>query len=189
MELEALLKDLPALETERLLLRKLRMEDAGDMYEYAIDPEIASMGMWEPFHSLEDSLQDLTETLEGYAKGTLLSWAIEYKAEQKMIGRVSLMPFSRRNLRAEIGYAMNRQYWGKGLMSEALRRLIQFAFTDLGLNRVEAAVFPDNPRSIAVLEKAGLKLEGVRRESTFRDGQFVDVNLYSLLKREWQQNR
>ncbi len=184
-EITALLKDLPILETERLLLRKLSMHDAEDMYEYAIDPEIASRGLWLPFHSLEDSLADLSETLEMYAKGELPSWAIVHKADNKMIGRCGLQRYSPTHFRAELSYAMNRHYWGQGYMTEAARRLVQFGFEVMELNRIEAVVLPENIGSIRVLQKVGMSFEGVRREHTFIRGKFDDLQMYSILRPEW----
>jgi ribosomal-protein-alanine N-acetyltransferase len=187
LEIEQILKDLPALETSRLLIRKLRAEDAESQHEYATDQEIASLGLWlKAYESLAESQEDIAHELEGYAKGANVTWAIEYKPENKMIGRISLMPFSQRNFRAELGYAMNRNYWGKGLMTEAAQRVVDFGFQELGLNRIEAICLPENTASKRVLEKVGMKLEGIKRESTFVRGKFDDLCLYSVLKREWQ---
>ncbi|TBR59662.1 hypothetical protein B4U84_01675 [Westiellopsis prolifica IICB1] len=86
-----MLKQLPTLETERLILRKLCMQDAVDMYEYASDPEIATLGLWLPFHSIEDSLKDLTKVIEAYDKGEIFAWAIELKNENKMIGDLQII--------------------------------------------------------------------------------------------------
>ncbi|BAZ19407.1 GCN5-related N-acetyltransferase (plasmid) [Kalymmatonema gypsitolerans NIES-4073] len=181
-----ILKNLPTLETKRLTLRKLCMEDAADMYEYACDPEIASFGLWLPFHSIEDSKKDLAEVIEGYNKGEIFVWAMELKTERKMIGRIGLGDYSFRNARAEVGYASNRKYWGKGLMTEAVKQIIDFSFAKLGMNRISAVCLPDNVASIRILEKVGMQLEGVKREYTFIRGKFDDLNLYSILKKEWQ---
>lgn len=180
-------KNLPTLETERLLLRKLCLKDAVDMYEYACDPEIASFGLWLPFFSIEDSNKDIVEIMEGYNRGESLVWAMELKTNQKMIGRIGLGDYSSKNARAEIGYASNRKYWGKGLMTEAVKQIIDFCFTSLGMNRIEAVCLPDNVASIRVLEKVGMSFEGVKREYTFIRGKFDDLKSYSILKRDWQE--
>ncbi|MCP6758913.1 MAG: GNAT family N-acetyltransferase [Fischerella sp. CENA71] len=163
------------------------MQDAVDMYEYASDPEIANLGLWLPFHSIEDSLKDLTEVIEGYDKGEIFAWAIELKNANKMIGRIGLGDYSLKNARAELGYASNRRYWGKGLMTEAVKQIIDFSFINLAMNRIEAVCLPENVASIRVLEKVGMQFEGVKREYTFVRGKFDDLNLYSILKREWQE--
>ncbi len=187
-ELDKILLDLPALETERLLLRKLHLEDAEDMFEYAVDPELAGLGMWLPFHTIEDSRADLEETLRNYAKGELVDWAIVLKAEAKMIGRAGLGRYSPRNYRAELGYALNRRYWGKGYMTEAAQVIMAFGFGALGLHRIEANVLSENSASIHILEKLGMQYEGVKREATFVRNRFDDVKLYAILSREWAGN-
>lgn len=105
-----------------------------------------------------------------------------------MIGRISLSHYSLRNARAEMDYAMNRKHWGKGLMTEAAKKVINFAFTTLNFNRIEAVCLPENLASIRVLEKNGMQLEGIKREYTFIRGKFDDLKLYSVLKREWVNN-
>lgn len=190
VDVDSILRELPELETGRLLLRKLRMEDAADMFEYGQDPEIARRGLWPPLQSLEESQTDIAETMEGYARGTEMSWALENKANGKMIGRFGLGPFSRMNNRIEIGYAMNRSYWGQGLATEAARRLVQFAFEQLGVNRVQAIVLPENSGSIRVLEKSGMQREGLLRGYQLVQGEYLDVLIYAVLRSDWeQQNR
>jgi [ribosomal protein S5]-alanine N-acetyltransferase len=185
MTLEDVLKNLPTLETDRLILRKLRLEDAEDMFEYAQDTEIARLGLWQPFYTLQDSIDDLNAVLEGYAQGNMMTWAMEHKEDRKMIGRTVLGHYEPGDSRADLGYAMNRRYWGKGYATEAIRGLVKFGFETMQLNRVGAVVLPENIASIRVLEKAGLKFEGVRREFAFIGGKYYDLHCYSILKREW----
>jgi ribosomal-protein-alanine N-acetyltransferase len=181
-----ILRDLPSIETERLVLRKLRMEDAEDMFEYGRDPEIAFRGLWPPLQSLEESLADLADTLEGYSRGSEISWAMEHKAEGKMIGRIGLGPYSRMNNRAEIGYAMNRSYWGQGLATEAVRGVLGFAFGQMGLNRVQAIVLLDNIGSMRVLEKSGMRREGLLRKYQYVLSAYWDVYMYGILRSDWE---
>jgi ribosomal-protein-alanine N-acetyltransferase len=185
MSLENMLKDLPTLETERLILRKLTLDDAQDMFEYAQDTEIARLGLWDPFYVLQDSVNDINEALEGYASGKMITWAMEHKEDQKMIGRLGFGQYQPADSRADVGYAMNRRYWGKGYATEAIRRVVRFGFEVMNLNRIGAVVLPENIASIRVLEKAGLKFEGVRREFAFIGGKYYDLHCYSILKREW----
>jgi [ribosomal protein S5]-alanine N-acetyltransferase len=185
MSVVEILKDLPTLETERLILRKLTLDDAQDMFEYAQDSEIARLGLWQPFYTLQDSIDDLNSVLEGYAQGKMMTWAMEHKEDRKMIGRLVLGHYEPDDARADLGYAMNRRYWGKGYATEAIRRVVKFGFEELSLNRIGAVVLPENIASIRVLEKAGLKFEGVRREFAFIGDKYCDLHCYSILKREW----
>ena len=186
MSVDDILRDLPGIETERLVLRKLRMEDAEDMFEYGRDPEIAFRGLWPPLESLEESRADIADVLDGYATGGNISWAIEHKADRQMIGRIGLGPYSRMNRRAEVGYAMNRAYWGRGLATEAVRGVLGFAFGTLGLNRVQAIVLPDNAGSMRVLEKAGMQREGLLRKYQYVLGDYWDVYMYGVLRSDWE---
>ncbi|HEX8599370.1 MAG TPA: GNAT family protein [Chloroflexia bacterium] len=186
MTVEDILRDLPDIETERLVLRKLRMEDAEDMFEYGRDQEIAFRGLWPPLQSLEESRADLAEAQEGYAAGSEISWAIEHREDRRMIGRIGLGPYSRMNRRAEIGYAMNRSYWGRGLATEAVRGVLGFAFRNMGLNRVQAIVLPDNIGSMRVLEKAGMQREGLLRKYQYVLGDYWDVYMYGVLRSDWE---
>lgn len=177
--------DLPTLQTDRLILRKLNQNDANDMFEYAKDPEIAGMGLWLPFKDMDECIKDLTQNAADYEAGKLISWAMELRDGGKMIGRCGLVDQSFFHSRADISYAMNRNYWGKGLMSEAMREVVRYSFESLELNRLGAGVLPENIASIRILEKLGFKYEGTRRELTKVRGKFDDVNMYSLLRKEY----
>jgi [ribosomal protein S5]-alanine N-acetyltransferase len=175
----------PILETPRLILRALRMEDAADMYEYAVDHEIAVNGLWEPFHTFQDSIDDLRETLERYAEGPCYDWAVEHKADAKMIGRIGLHGYHQKDERADLGYAYNRRYWGQGYGTEAAMRVLEFGFCELNLHRVSASVLPDNVGSVRLLQKIGMRYEGTKREITMIRGKRDDLHSYSILKPEW----
>jgi [ribosomal protein S5]-alanine N-acetyltransferase len=181
-----LLKNLPDLQTPRLLLRKLRMEDAADMFEYAQDAEIAASGLWLPYTKLQQSADDIAADLKAYEVGTALDWAVEHGADRKMIGRINLGDYHRRDQRADLGYAYNRRYWGQGYATEAARAVLAFAFGSLGLNRVGAVVLPDNLGSITVLTRLGFQQEGVQRQFTQLRGRPEDLLCFSLLRAEWQ---
>ena len=181
-----LLKNLPDLQTPRLLLRKLRMEDAADMFEYAQDAEIGASGLWLPYTELQQSADDIAETIRAYEAGKALDWAVEHRADRKMIGRINLGHYHRGDQRADLGYAYNRRYWGQGYATEAARAVIDFAFGSLGLNRVGAVVLPDNIGSITVLTRLGFQQEGVQRQFTQIRGRPEDLLCFSLLRAEWQ---
>ncbi|MCU0495792.1 MAG: GNAT family N-acetyltransferase [Anaerolineae bacterium] len=178
-----LLKNLPSLTSERLLLRQLTLEDAADMFEYAQDPEIARLGLWPgPIKTLAESEADLRDVLRDYQTGRYAAWAIVH--DLKMIGRIGFHYFAF-DSRAEVGYALNRDYWGQGYASEALQAVLAFSFNVLDLNRMQAIVLPENSASIRVLEKVGMTREGLLREYVKVGETFLDVYQYAMLKREW----
>jgi [ribosomal protein S5]-alanine N-acetyltransferase len=180
-----LFKDLPDLRTERLLLRKLSMDDAPDLFAYAADPEVTRYLDWEPHSSIDDSRRFLEGVTEAYARGEPRSWAIVYRDEDRMIGTGGFLFWDQVANRSEIGYATSRQYWGRGLMSEAVPEMLRFGFERMALNRIEARCNRSNTGSIRVLEKSGFKLEGVLRESFVQKGKLSDLLLFSILRREW----
>src|SRR5579884_421038 len=171
----------PILETTRLRLRPLNMTDAPAMFAYGSDPEIARLGMWLPLANLAESEADIREVLAGYQNGEQWTWAIEQQGDDTMIGRCDLLKYRRIHRNAEVGYTLARQVWGKGYATEALHTLAQFAFSQLQLHRLEALVLDFNIASIRVLEKVGMRREGIKHEAYFVDGHFADLLCYGLL--------
>ena len=173
---------LPTLKTERLILRPLKMRDAQDMYAYAQDPEVSRHVLWEAHKSLRDTRAFLRSAIRQYRKGFPGSFAIEWKASGRMIGTVGFMWINGEYRSAEVGYSLSRDYWNRGLMTEALRRVVDFGFEDLRLNRIEAQHETDNPASGRVMEHAGMRYEGTLRRRLYNKGKFVDVALYAVLR-------
>jgi ribosomal-protein-alanine N-acetyltransferase len=104
-----------------------------------------------------------------------------------MIGRINMGAYNVRDARAELGYAFNRKYWGKGYATEAASAILQFGFETLKLHRVGATVLPNNFGSIRVLEKLGFQREGVRRQAYSLHGTYQDLLCYSILAPEWRE--
>jgi [ribosomal protein S5]-alanine N-acetyltransferase len=146
------------LETERLILRPWRESDLDDFYEYGKDPEVGPNAGWKPHDSKEESLG----ILRSFVRGDEVR-AIELKENGKAVGSLGLHPDRLRHegmgSGREIGYVLSRDYWGRGLMTEAVRRAISFAFEEAGLDYVSCAHFPFNARSKRVIEKCGFRYE------------------------------
>ena len=152
------------IETDRLILRRFRSEDAEDMYaNWASDPEVTRFLTW-PAHSSVDVTKALLEDwIPRYEDGGYFNWAMEYKDTGKVIGNISVVRLIESIDAAEMGYCMSRAYWGQGLMPEALSAVMDHLFDVVGLNRVAACHDANNPKSGRVMEKAGMKLEGILR--------------------------
>lgn len=145
------------LETERLLLRPWRMEDAEDMYAYARTEEVGPMAGWVPHCSLERSKEIVAMFMRG--KNT---FALEHKETGKVIGSIGIdelgvLPGKEYEplLGREIGYVLSKEYWGRGLMSEAVRRVIHYCFEELSLDFLTVSHFSWNQQSRRVIEKCG----------------------------------
>lgn len=176
---------IPILETQRLILRPLTESDLDDLFEYAQDIHVANPGMWQPYESYESCRQHLNQLIGLYQRW-LMWWALEDKASGKMIGRCELARYDDEDRKAEIGYALNRDFWRQGLMREAMQAVLKHGYTELNLDRTSAVVLTDNAASIALLEQQGFQREGIMRHYTYVRGKPDDVYLYALLKQDWQ---
>ena len=163
------------LETERLILREFRESDAEDVYEYARDPEVGPNAGWKPHESLDESRNVLKYFIES---GEV--WAIEDKATHKVIGSIGLHKREREGYTfdRELGYALSRAYWGRGLMTEAASAIVDYAFAH-GVKTLLVAHFDFNDRSRRVIEKLGFSKVGHAADSYTRyDGEVLSETIY-----------
>lgn len=178
---------LPELTTERLTLRKMLVADASDMYEYAARPEVTKYLTWQPHPDRDYTREYLQYLGNRYAAGMFYDWAIVYEPDCKMVGTCGFTAFNCTSDSAEVGYVLNPEYWGKGIAPEALIRVLEFGFDDLGLHRIEARFIEENDRSRRVMEKVGMRFEGVLREGMLVKGNYVNVGICSILESEWRE--
>jgi len=183
--IEGIFRDLPMLETERLILRKLSRNDAWDVFQYASDPEVSRYVSWDTHQIIEDSLRFIDSQIQCYETGRVSNWGIVLKKEGKLTGTGGFIKLMLEDSCGEIGYVLSRPYWNRGLMSEAVKAIIGFGFERLSLKRIEARCFVENVASARVMEKAGMTFEGILRESLYAKGRHWDVKLYSILLREY----
>lgn len=186
MYIEDVFADLPELETEHLVLRRVSMSDAEDLFDYASDPEVSRHSTWAPHRSLDDTRQYITTLVNQYKAHHVAPWGIEHKVERKLIGTCGFANWMVHHDRAEIGYALGRRYWNHGLMTEAVRAVIAFGFTQMKLNRIEARCKVENVASARVMEKAGMQFEGVLRQHMLVKGRYDDLKMYSVLRRDYR---
>ncbi len=172
---------LPVLETPRLILRPFRMRDARDVFAYSSDPEVARFVLWDPHRNLSETRSVIRAIRRLYRQGRPSSWAIELAEEKKVIGSIGFMWISTENSSAEVGYSMSRAFWNRGIMTEALTRVLESCFRDLRLHRVEAQYDIRNPASGRVMEKCGMEREGILRDRIFNKGEYVSVAVCSVL--------
>lgn len=177
---------LPRVETPRLLLRPLTMKDAPDMNAYASDPEVARHVLWDAHRSMSDTRAYLRFILGQYRSASPSSWGIILKETGRMVGTIGFMQYSPTDSLVEVGYSLARALWGQGLMTEALTAVLGQCFDVLRLHRVEAMHFVDNPQSGRVMEKCGMTHEGRLRGRVYNKGTFQDVEMWGILRRDWQ---
>ena len=179
---QGIFSHLPILKTERLILRPLRMSDARDLFAYAQDPQVSRHVLWDTHETLRDSRQFLRGAIRQYRQGLPGSFAITLKDSGRMIGTFGFMLVNYEYKSAEVGYSLSREYWNRGIMTEALRQVVEFGFQELRLNRIEAQHDVDNPASGRVMAHVGMQYEGTLRQRIKNKGRFVDVALYAILR-------
>jgi ribosomal-protein-alanine N-acetyltransferase len=181
-----IIKAYPRMETERLILRALRMEDAGFVFKEWGDPVVTYYMLdEEPLKTLEQAEEKLRPLQTPEKMPNFKWWGIELKAEGCLIGTCGYYRWDRNHHHAETGYDLWPDYWAQGLMPEALSALFRYGFGGMELNRIAATTHTENRRSQRVLQKLGFQREGLLREYYFRDGVYNDQILFSLLREEW----
>ena len=171
------------IETERLILRGWQLDDLDDFYEYAKSPNVGPMAGWEPHSSKEVSINILKSFIE---KDEV--WAITLKESDKAIGSIGIHPEENKgNYYAKsIGFVLSENYWNKGYMTEAVKRVIQYAFDEMNLDMLTVFHFPHNLRSKNVILKCGFEYETTLTQTQKRyDGQVFDSVCYSMLKSDY----
>lgn len=175
----------PVLQTARLILREVRPADAADVLVFRGDPYVQRFNS-EPLKTLQEAAVFIEEALQQRATQAGFGWAITLRGQDRVLGGVSLHAWEKYHRRAEVGYDLARAFWGQGIGSEAVRAVLTFGFTQLNLNRIEAATIADNHESVNLLKKLGFRLEGLRRGYSWEeDGTFHDSAMFGLLREEF----
>ncbi|MBE9887271.1 GNAT family N-acetyltransferase [Enterococcus durans] len=172
------------IETERLILRPVTLKDTEDMYEYAKDEETT--------HYVFPTHQTIADTKKGIANYFMAApfgkYGIELKSNHKMIGTIDLR-INETQDNAELGYALNKAYWGNGYTPEASKALLTLGFEELALVRIFAYHDVENPKSGRVMEKIGMKKEGIIPDARRWKGEIVSIVLRGITKKEWQEQQ
>lgn len=174
------------IETTRLRLRWLEPGDRADIFDLFSDPQAMRYWSTPPMAEIQQAQALITRAIEDYASGSGLRLALESRETSRVVGTCSLFSFQSGSRRAEIGYMLGRRYWGQGLMGEALNALVDYAFTTMDLNRLEADIDPRNSRSRHSLIKLGFSKEGLLRERWIVNGEVTDSEVYGLLSADWR---
>ena len=177
---------MPTLETPRLILRRIAMSDAKDIFAYSCDEEVARHVLWTAQKSVSEAKDYCRFMMRKYRNDEPSSWGIIEKATGKLVGTIGFMDYSEDNASVEVGYSLARWLWNGGYMTEALTCVIDYAFEHMDLNRIEAQHELTNPSSGRVMEKCGMRTEGVLRQRLYNKGKYVDVALYAILRCDWR---
>lgn len=174
------------LETEHLILRKFKIDDAAQMYNnWATDPKCNKYLSWDLHKDIEETKDYIQGIIDSYEESSY-KWVVQLKDTQELIGSISAVKIRKKDLNCEIGYCYGSKYWGNGYATEALRKVIEFFLNECGLYLVEARHLSGNPASGIVMEKAGMKKEAVLRDRRINKHtkELDDLIVYSITKDE-----
>ena len=173
---------LPVLETERLILRPVTIQDVSDIFLYAQDPEVSKQLAWEPSASVEETQELVERWIENYQKNEEAPWGIVDKVTSTVIGSIDVRNYDEENRCAELGYCLSRDYWGKGLMGEALKSVIRYLFAKTDITQIAAFVRIDNLQSQHVLEKVGMHKDQSAAKQESMKGKLVSLDRWVIYK-------
>ena len=164
----------PTLAGERTVLRELDLADSDDLFAFRSDPEVQRYNS-APMQDPAEASALIDELRAEYAAQQAVYWAVTLRGDSRVLGLMGLAAWEKYHCRAEIGYDLRRDQWGRGIATDAVRAILTFGFTRLDLHRVEAQTIADNHASVRLLQRLGFQLEGVRREYSWEeDGTFHD---------------
>lgn len=177
----------PNLQSERLIFREFKIDDAKDLFDIRSSKKTMEFMDTDLHNDISESEIFINSIRDSFVNKTGINWAIIEKASNKFIGYFGFWRMIPENCRAEIGYALKPEFWGKRLMKEAMEIFIPFGFKNIKLHSIEANVNPNNEASIKLLENLKFKKEAYFRENFLFDGNFYDSLIFSLLETDVKQ--
>lgn len=174
--------------TERLVLRKFHLDDVEQMYNnWAKDPENVKYVTWKAHENMNETLKVVSQWISEYENSNCYRWVITLKDNNHVVGDISVIDMFEENECCEIGYIISKKYWNMGFMTEALRAVLKFLFERVGFHRIQLRHDTNNPASGRVMQKNGLKYEGIIRDARKTNtGFWCDTSLYSILRSEFK---
>ena len=178
-----------ALETPRLLIRRFRAEDAEAMYKnWASDPVVTRFLTWPAHESIEVTKRVLADWTGRYDDGAYFNWALELKSIGEVIGSIAVVQLHEPTLSATLGYCLGEAFRGQGLMPEAVKAVMDYLFDSVGMNRVSAYHDVNNPASGRVMDKCGMKLEGILRQNAINNTGICDIAVHATIRLDREEN-
>lgn len=181
---KTIFKSFPEFDSKRLHFRKIIPDDATEIFSIRSNDDVMRFMDVPGHYSVSDSEKLIRSVEDSYKNEKGINWAIIKKDSNSFIGYIGFIRIFSEHCRAEIGYALKPEYWGKGFMYEAINKIVKFGFEEMKLHSIEANVNPLNERSQKVLERVGFNKEAYFRENYLFDGKFLDSVIYSLLEKD-----
>lgn len=172
------------LKTQRLTLRKFTLDDANAMFHnWASDPEVTKFMTWPAHTDVGITRMVIESWVKEYDREDYYQWAIEFEGEP--IGSISVIYTDAKTCKSEIGYCIGRNWWHRGITSEALAAVMELLFKEVGVNRIQARHDTNNPHSGGVMRKCGMTYEGTLRQEARNNQGIVDSCIYGILRNEY----
>lgn len=171
---------------ENYVLRELRAEDFEEFYNYFSDKAVNKYILSDIPKTLRDSVDEIEYWQKVYQKGWGIYWAIARRDNNKLIGTIGLNNWHKHHNRIELSYDLAKEYWGKGIMSGALKKVLQYGFDKMGVNRIEAVFLLENTDSLHLLTSNGFVNEGLLRKYRFHNEKYHDLLMFSILKSDYK---
>ncbi|WP_310557860.1 GNAT family N-acetyltransferase [Flavobacterium sp.] len=171
------------LQSERLVLRRVVKEDVAEIFALRSDQEVMKYIPRPLLKTEEEAIAHITAIDEKIDSNEGINWAITQKGNSKLIGIIGHYILKPEHFRSEIGYMLLPEYHGKGIISEALKEVVNYGFEVMKLHSIEAIIDPENIASEKVLQKNGFVKEAHFKENEYYEGQFIDSAIYSLLNK------
>lgn len=180
-----MMEDFPELQTSRLYLREITEKDLPVLFAIFSNPYTMRYYGSDAIHSMEEAENLLLNFRKGFENKQVVRWGIALIETNEMIGTCGFHNWAKRMGRVEIGYDLLEEAEGKGYMSEVLSTVIPFGFSELNLNRIGALIHQENTPSRKLVKKIGFQEEGLLREYAFAGGEYIDLIMHSVLKKDW----
>ena len=175
----------PILETERLVIRRVIKSDVHEIIMLRGNPETMKF-IPRPLCKSEEDAMELIAKFDGMIeRNEGINWGMADKSTNKIIGLISFHRIEKENYRAEIGYMVMPEFSGKGLVSEGIKKLLDFGFNVMNFNSVSAIIVPQNSKSETVLQQNGFKKEAHFKQSEYSNNEFIDIVHYGILKSDY----
>jgi ribosomal-protein-alanine N-acetyltransferase len=174
----------PELKTERILLRKIKMEDAPEIFFLRSDEKVLRFIGKEPATSLKEAEDFINLVNAALTSNESIIWAITLRDNpHQVIGTICFWQIQPENYRAEIGYVLHPDFWRRGIMKETIQKVLEYGFKSMKLHRVEARISAGNIASAATLEATGFVKEAHLKEDYFFRGNFEDTIIYGQIEK------
>ncbi len=176
----------PVLETERLILRQMHEKDAPQVFDFNSNLETLRYVPRDPFTKIEQGLKKTNDLINGFKEKKALWWTFILKTDinnDKLIGYGGLFDINVEATKAELGYGLLQPYWGQGIISEAVKKIVEYGFYEMKLHRIYALIDPANTASIKIVEKQNFIQEGLLKDDAYARNKYFDMLMYALVQK------